>query len=119
MWYRTGGKKLSAEKLIACKMWTVKFSWNPGARTTKSPMFQSRAKAAAQAETRLRSRPDRRQSRKKRYRRMLKSATPVQCHSVLPRMGPHIVITNRACLLYTSDAADERSSVDLGGRRII
>ena len=23
------------------------------------------------------------------------------------------------CLLYTSDAADERSSVDLGGRRII
>ena len=27
---------------------------------------------------------------------------------------PHIT-----CLLYTSDAADERSSVDLGGRRII
>ena len=27
------------------------------------------------------------------------------------------VITH--CLLYTSDAADERSSVDLGGRRII
>ena len=25
----------------------------------------------------------------------------------------------QACLLYTSDAADERSSVDLGGRRII
>ena len=25
----------------------------------------------------------------------------------------------RRCLLYTSDAADERSSVDLGGRRII
>src|SRR5678815_6107027 len=30
------------------------------------------------------------------------------------------VITNLStCLLYTSDAADERSSVDLGGRRII
>ena len=29
-----------------------------------------------------------------------------------------IGIFNR-CLLYTSDAADERSSVDLGGRRII
>ena len=29
--------------------------------------------------------------------------------------GAHIY----ACLLYTSDAADERSSVDLGGRRII
>ena len=27
--------------------------------------------------------------------------------------------TDRPCLLYTSDAADERSSVDLGGRRII
>ena len=26
---------------------------------------------------------------------------------------------NQPCLLYTSDAADERSSVDLGGRRII
>mgnify|MGYP003381683801 CR=1 FL=1 len=25
----------------------------------------------------------------------------------------------QCCLLYTSDAADERSSVDLGGRRII
>ena len=25
----------------------------------------------------------------------------------------------KRCLLYTSDAADERSSVDLGGRRII
>src|SRR5678816_1184209 len=28
-------------------------------------------------------------------------------------------IHSYACLLYTSDAADERSSVDLGGRRII
>src|SRR5678815_857352 len=26
---------------------------------------------------------------------------------------------SKICLLYTSDAADERSSVDLGGRRII
>ena len=30
----------------------------------------------------------------------------------------YIEIAN-PCLLYTSDAADERSSVDLGGRRII
>ncbi len=30
-----------------------------------------------------------------------------------------LVILYLACLLYTSDAADERSSVDLGGRRII
>src|SRR5678809_1643307 len=28
-------------------------------------------------------------------------------------------VTFNTCLLYTSDAADERSSVDLGGRRII
>src|SRR5678816_1150908 len=31
-----------------------------------------------------------------------------------PRTDPIV-----RCLLYTSDAADERSSVDLGGRRII
>ena len=30
--------------------------------------------------------------------------------------GPY---QRHGCLLYTSDAADERSSVDLGGRRII
>ena len=29
------------------------------------------------------------------------------------------VALDSLCLLYTSDAADERSSVDLGGRRII
>ena len=29
------------------------------------------------------------------------------------------IFHSRICLLYTSDAADERSSVDLGGRRII
>ena len=28
-------------------------------------------------------------------------------------------LPDKFCLLYTSDAADERSSVDLGGRRII
>ena len=38
-------------------------------------------------------------------------------------MGNSISLPNAdlvvGCLLYTSDAADERSSVDLGGRRII
>ena len=33
-------------------------------------------------------------------------------HTTLPELA-------ELCLLYTSDAADERSSVDLGGRRII
>ena len=41
----------------------------------------------------------------------------VMCHT----MSKPCVICykNIICLLYTSDAADERSSVDLGGRRII
>ena len=30
-----------------------------------------------------------------------------------------LLLSTHGCLLYTSDAADERSSVDLGGRRII
>ena len=33
--------------------------------------------------------------------------------------GLTLSLLDHACLLYTSDAADERSSVDLGGRRII
>ena len=33
--------------------------------------------------------------------------------------GLHQLHAVRACLLYTSDAADERSRVDLGGRRNI
>ena len=44
---------------------------------------------------------------------------------VSDRVARHVVdhlytahVSSR-CLLYTSDAADERSSVDLGGRRII
>src|SRR5664279_268405 len=31
----------------------------------------------------------------------------------------HMKLRCNACLLYTSDAADEEDSVDLGGRRII
>ena len=33
--------------------------------------------------------------------------------------GDNLLEQSWICLLYTSDAADERSSVDLGGRRII
>src|SRR5678815_5975749 len=33
--------------------------------------------------------------------------------------GEGLELLSHICLLYTSDAADERSSVDLGGRRII
>ena len=38
---------------------------------------------------------------------------------MLQCIPPVIYIYIITCLLYTSDAADERSSVDLGGRRII
>ena len=57
---------------------------------------------------------------------------PEQRSEILPRIvGGELVAAwaaldaagnwdeGRGCLLYTSDAADERSSVDLGGRRII
>ena len=38
----------------------------------------------------------------------------------IPRVGVGVAVARaQGCLLYTSDAADERSSVDLGGRRII
>ena len=37
----------------------------------------------------------------------------------VPYEEDHSQGKDRPCLLYTSDAADERSSVDLGGRRII
>ena len=30
-----------------------------------------------------------------------------------------LITSGKICLLYTSDAADEEDSVDLGGRRII
>ena len=38
---------------------------------------------------------------------------------VVAKVGTQLVGIPYVCLLYTSDAADERSSVDLGGRRII
>ena len=37
----------------------------------------------------------------------------------MPVKNIHFIHGQIVCLLYTSDAADERSSVDLGGRRII
>ena len=41
-------------------------------------------------------------------------------HNVMiPKYGQDVTLESYICLLYTSDAADERSSVDLGGRRII
>src|SRR5664280_3718567 len=45
-----------------------------------------------------------------------KTATPVGNNLSIPRFTHHPYCH---CLLYTSDAADEEDSVDLGGRRII
>ena len=42
-----------------------------------------------------------------------------QLFSFLKAQGYRGIESAKTCLLYTSDAADERSSVDLGGRRII
>ena len=42
------------------------------------------------------------------------ASTPGGIWTPAPALGQALI-----CLLYTSDAADERSSVDLGGRRII
>ena len=46
------------------------------------------------------------------------ATTPEEVNRVVhPSEAMHL--RSLLCLLYTSDAADERSSVDLGGRRII
>ena len=61
------------------------------------------------------------------YKRQAK-LRPCRAHTCSARRGegrrdaecvPESGRRGSACLLYTSDAADERSSVDLGGRRII
>ena len=46
---------------------------------------------------------------------VVQGAKPRQRGVGAAQHGAQVVV----CLLYTSDAADERSSVDLGGRRII
>ena len=51
---------------------------------------------------------------------LLLQALTFQAQDNLPHaLAPLERALAMACLLYTSDAADERSSVDLGGRRII
>ena len=61
------------------------------------------------------------------YKRQVLQAFAVQRGAAAVQRGLHdqrvpqrcLVTLLKRCLLYTSDAADERSSVDLGGRRII
>src|SRR5678816_2040013 len=48
------------------------------------------------------------------------AAPPMQrVFEIIDQVAPSKATVLITCLLYTSDAADERSSVDLGGRRII
>ena len=50
-----------------------------------------------------------------RGRALVELRDPGDLERLLPGQSERVGV----CLLYTSDAADERSSVDLGGRRII
>ena len=45
--------------------------------------------------------------------------THAEKRDLVDRSQKYELVPFEGCLLYTSDAADERSSVDLGGRRII
>ena len=49
----------------------------------------------------------------------LKSWVTGECDTECKDPNPQKTACAEICLLYTSDAADERSSVDLGGRRHI
>ncbi len=51
------------------------------------------------------------------YVKLVKHFSPF--NPSLKNVAENAVVGEGTCLLYTSDAADERSSVDLGGRRII
>ena len=59
-----------------------------------------------------------RQAEKPKKRMTIELATE-RFASHAPACRKRSMIIIYFCLLYTSDAADERSSVDLGGRRII
>ena len=60
---------------------------------------------------------------KRQVHRHLRIESPVgnaiPCRAAIDGAHLEMLVGNMICLLYTSDAADERSSVDLGGRRII
>ena len=56
---------------------------------------------------------------RKTFERELPTPSEAPADELLGPLLTQACASLKACLLYTSDAADERSSVDLGGRRII
>ena len=54
------------------------------------------------------------------HQKRIERLNSLKLKTVLKKKNPYLFKAKHIfCLLYTSDAADERSSVDLGGRRII
>ena len=49
----------------------------------------------------------------------MRNFLPLDERKLSPNESPHSEAQLLFCLLYTSDAADEEDSVDLGGRRVI
>ena len=60
-----------------------------------------------------------RMSNRSRTLLLLRERDELSCAEIGERLGASRAAVKSGCLLYTSDAADERSSVDFGGRRII
>ena len=60
-----------------------------------------------------------RRDRPKTLRKSRGDAMPSYVKAALRLIHPEVWCCSGSCLLYTSDAADEEDSVDLGGRRII
>src|SRR5680860_1838137 len=73
----------------------------------------------------VRALADRHSVHRRTVRDALEHAVPTPRKTAVrdaPAMGPHRDLVRgwlKACLLYTSDAADDLLCVDLGGRRII
>src|SRR5678815_5473187 len=97
----------------------------PRPRRTQSPQLRrpseavhgrSKAKRKTLTVATRMAAPHTGQGRPKTAAYCAESAGPISAGST---RALHDEALHPLCLLYTSDAADERSSVDLGGRRII
>jgi hypothetical protein len=76
---KTAGRTLNTEKLIATIVSARGSSVGAVAMPIKDPRFQRNANAAAMLGSKLRSTAARRQSTRKRYKRIPNAITPAQC----------------------------------------